>query len=511
MGELDEPMGALAVRVELPPAHTREVAFYYSWFMPHHRDGHRYERWFGSACEVARYVRPRRKHLLAHTQAWQQAIRRAPIPEWLADGLINSLAVYTAASLWTKDGRFALYENPVKWPLMDSLDVRYYGTLPLACWFPELEQSTMLQFAKAQRPDGRIPHDLGKARLDCPSDGTTAGPAWKDLATKFALMAYRDVLWSGNRRFLQRIYPHVKRAMRWEATTDRNGDGLPDNEGADSTYDLWPFFGASAYTCSIFLAALKAAERLAAMQGDRPFAAWCRRAFRRGARSMEEKLWAGTYYLAARHDDGSSYDACIVGQLNGQWSAHLLGLGYVVPAEHVTQSVETIFRLNAKASAFGAVNSVFPDGGIDGSSYHAKNIWPGETYAFCALAIYEGYREEALALAQTVWEAYASGRKRVWSQTDILVAEDGSLGDGEFYIRNVAVWAILFALAATDAAVRHALTDLIPQLTLRPALLGTHSRFIGKRNANMLRTASLQARRVAQKGGVRRRPVAIGG
>ena len=35
-------------------------------------------------------------------------------------------------------------------------------------------------FRRFQRADGRIPHDLGKSQLNCPSDGTTAGKPWKD-------------------------------------------------------------------------------------------------------------------------------------------------------------------------------------------------------------------------------------------------------------------------------------------------------------------------------------------
>lgn len=467
MGEFDEPMGALAVRCRLEPHQSREVAFCYSWFMPNHLYGHRYERWFKSAWKVAASVHLKRDRLLEQTRAWQTTIRSAGLPEWLADGLINTLTPYTAGSWWTRDGRFAIYENPVKWPLMDSLDVRYYGTLPLACWFPELEQSTMRQFAKAQRADGRIPHDLGKSQLECPSDGTTAGRPWKDLATKFALMAYRDVLWSGDRQFLTRIYPSVARAMRWELTTDRNGDGLPDNEGQDSTYDLWPFYGASAYTASIFLASLRATERLARMMKDQAMVRLCQQAFRRGAQSFEAKLWNGSYYLAARQDDGSTYDACIVGQLNGQWYAHLLDLGYLVPADHARKAVERILTLNGSASRFGAVNSVFPDGRIDTSSHHAKNIWVGETYALCALAIYEGFTAEGLALAQKVWLTFANHTKNVWSQPDVLVAEDGSLSDGEFYVRNVAIWAIPFALARSDARVRQMLTALAPTMEVK--------------------------------------------
>lgn len=464
MGELDEPMGAVAVRMRLEPGHTRDAVFYYSWVAPNHRYGHRYSRWFAHARDVARYASVARTTLLRRTTQWHQTIRDAGLPEWLADGLINSLAVYPATSWWTRDGRFVLYENPIKWPLMDSLDVRYYGTLPLACWFPKFEQSTLLQFARAQRADGRIPHDLGKAQLECPSDGTTAGAPWKDLATKFALMAYRDVLWGGDRRFLARIYPSVKRAMLWEFTTDRNADGLPDNEGADTTFDLWPFYGAGAYTGSIFLAALLASQRMAQLVKDAAFARLCRRWFREGVRSFDEKLWTGTYYAAARQDDGSVYEACTAGQLNGQWYAHLLGLGYLAPAAQVRKAVETMLALNGQRSRYGAVNAVFPDGRVDNSSYHAKNIWAGETYALSALAIEEGFVEEALALSERMWLTFASHAKNIWAQPDVVEAEDGRLGDGEFYMRNVAIWAIPFALARRDGRVRTMMQRLAPHL-----------------------------------------------
>ena len=466
MGELDEPMGALAARLTLAPGSTREVTFIYSWFMPNHLYGHRYQQWFRSAWDVTSYVHARRTTLMNQTHAWHRTIRQSGLPEWLADGLINTMSVYTAASWWTRDGRFAIYENPIKWPLMDSLDVRYYGTLPLAAWFPKLEASTMLQFAKAQRPDGRIPHDLGKAQLDCPSDGTTAGLPWKDLATKFALMAYRDVLWSQDRQLLRRLYPHVKRAMRWEFTTDRNGDGLPDNEGLDSTYDLWPFHGASAYTASIFLAALRASQRMARAMSDAAFATQCQQWFRRGVESFEDKLWTGSYYLASRADDGSAYEVCIGGQLNGQWYAHLLNLGYLLPPSHVRTAVETMLALNGQASRFGAVNAVFPDGRIDTSSLQSGNIWVGETYALASLAIDEGLIEEGLELTRRMWMTFVDQAKSPWCQPDVIVANDGRLGDGEFYLRNVAIWGVPFALARVDGRVRRMLKTLAPHLPL---------------------------------------------
>ncbi len=466
-GEFDEPMGALAVRVTLPPGGTAEVPITYTWHMPAHYLGHRYARYFTSAWDVGSYLHRAQGTLLLRTREWQQVIKSGPWPEWLSDGLINTLCVYSAASWWTGRAQFAVYENPIKWPLMDSLDVRYYGTLALALLFPKLERSTLELFRRAQRPDGRIPHDLGKGQINCPSDGTTAGVPWKDLSTKYALMVYRDWLWSGDQTWIRGFYPSVKRAMRWQLTRDRDGDGLPENEGRDSTYDLWDFFGVGSYTAGIHLAALRATERLARAAGDPAFARVCREQFAAGAASFEARLWTGSYYRAAAGRGGARYEACVAGQLNGQWYAHLLGLGYLVSRKRVNEAVLTMLRLNARASEFGAVNAVFPDGTVDESSLHSGNVWAGETYALAALAIYEGFIEEGLAIAQRMWRVFADLAKRPWSQTDVVGARDGRPGDGELYIRNLAIWAIPFALAHRDVRAAAVLRGLASELPAR--------------------------------------------
>lgn len=463
MGECDEWMGALAVRFSLKPGQEKEISFYYTWHMPNHYLGHIYEKWFNDSIDVAVYLKKNKKTDLRKVERWQKVLNRSLLPEWLKEGMIQSLSVISAASWWTKDNQFSMYENPVKWPLMDSLDVRYYGTTPLLLFFPDLERNTMLLFKKYQRKDGRIPHDLGWAQLDCPSDGTTAGHPWKDLSTKYALMAYRDSLWVGNRDFLKVLYPSVKRAMQWEFKADKDNDGLPENEGRDSTYDLWDFYGVSSYTANITLASLVATAKMALSMEDFAFARECQEKFEKGKESFDEKLWNGSYYMAAR--TGSKiYDACVLGQLNGQWYAHHLGLGYLSRRENIKKAVSTILRLNGRVSRYGAVNSVFKNGRIDRSNHHSENIWVGETYAFSALAVEEGFVREGLALAEKTWKNFTENVFNVWYQPDVVYAKDGKAADGELYVRNLALWTIAFALARKNRSIAGALKALEPAL-----------------------------------------------
>ncbi len=461
-GEGDEWMAALAVKFNLKPQEEKEIPFYYTWFMPNHYLGHMYQNWFKDSWDVAVYVDRKKDAFLNKIKGWQKTIKNAPLEDWLKDGLINYLSIITSASWWTKDNKFVMYENPVKWPLMDSLDVRYYGTMPLLMFFPDLEKNTMLLFKENQKKDGRIPHDLGKSQINCPSDGTTAGRPWKDLSTKYALMTYRDFLWTKDARFLRNIYKSVKRAMEWEFSQDRDGNGLPDNEGKDQTYDLWDFYGTNSYSSGIFLASLLACVKMAKIMGDSSFSRRCKNYFEKGKESFEKELWNGSYYIAGKSKE-KEYTACIAGQLNGQWYAHLLNLGYILPKEHVRKAVKTILDLNGKKSQFGIVNSVYADGKIDKSSYHSENIWTGETYAVSALAIYEGFLDEALDIARRTWENFVYKRRSVWSQPDVILAHDGSLGDGEFYIRNMSLWGIPFALARHKKDVKEFLLKLGPK------------------------------------------------
>jgi len=488
-GEGDEWMAALAVKFKLEPGEEKEIPFYYTWFMPNHYLGHMYEKWFKNSVEVAQYIDTEKDNLYSRIKSWQDVVKDAPLEGWLKDGLINYLSIIISTSWWTKDDKFAMYENPVKWPLMDSLDVRYYGTMALAIFFPDLEKNTMLLFKKFQKKDGRIAHDLGKSQIGCPSGGTTAGRPWKDLSTKYALMAYRDFLWTGDVKFLKAIYKSVQKSMEWEFAQDKDGNGLPDNEGKDQTYDLWDFYGTNSYSSSIFLASLLACMKMANIMGDKPFYKKCEEYFKKGSESFEKELWNGSYYIAGKSGN-TSYEACTAGQLNGQWYAHLLDLGYILPEEHVKKAVRTILDLNGKMSPFGIVNSVFPDpecrdlhrsssgprgtsegeniirgGIIDKSSYHAENIWAGETYAACALAVYEGFQDEGLDIARRTWENFVYATKNVWSQPDVVFAGDGSLGDGELYVRNMSLWTIVFAMAKYREDVKEFLLKIEPKLS----------------------------------------------
>ena len=157
------------------------------------------------------------------------------------------------------------------------------------------------------------------------------------------------------------------------------------------------------------------------MAEDSDFARTCRREFQLAQESFERQLWNGRYYRAVASTGGGvqvggagspSSEACTASQLTGQWYAHLLGLGYILPREHVASAVREAVRITGSASAHGAVNAVLPNGSIDRNNPHSGNVWPGITYTLAALAIYEGLWARGLS-----WRGGCGKASRIAAET----------------------------------------------------------------------------------------------
>ncbi len=440
-GENREPCGAVAAQGSLSPGQRKEWLFSAAWQFPGEAEGgHR--RWFkAGVSNISAYAARRRDALEKRTKRFQKAVFSLPFPQWFNDALLTNLAPFYSATRHLKNRQFAFYEAPVVCPLMGTIDVGFYGSIPAAYFFPSLEHSQLLQFARAQNPDGYVPHDLGRNRLDCPSSGTTH-LEWKDLNPKFVLMAWRDFAWSEDTAFLKKIYPAVKRAVGWSLRQDADGNGLPDHEGPDQTFDLWDMQGTNPYTSGLLLAALLAARKMAVRLRDERFDALCREAFKKGRASFEKELWNGRFY-------GKNY--CALSQLNGQWYADLLGLGSIADDRRIRKAIGAVLAMNTRHSRFGLVNSVRPDGRLDVSNTHTRNVWAGMNYAFLSLALMRGLPlGNLLKHANKIWNNTVNRQKNPWNQPDTVDAKTGRYVFGDAYYRNMAIWSIPIAYAKKD-------------------------------------------------------------
>lgn len=440
------------------PHEKQRTTFVLSWYFPETYDGHFYTRTFTHATDVAEYVCSRIPQITSRVHTWMDTVTNTDVPQWLSDALLNNLYVLSSSSWLTKSGDFTLYEAPQICPLMGTLDVGFYATIPVALFFPEWEKKYLTLFANAQRANGYIPHDLGFECLNKPSKGTTFYD-WKDLNAKFVLMLYRDYKWTHDRTYLDTLYPAAVRALDWLFAQQKNNFGLPENEGADQTFDTWDFFGVNSYTAGLYLAALRAMEEMASLVGDTARVDAMAAAFEKGKKAYVDLLWNGDYFIAA-HDGTTAYSTCTVGQLAGQWYAHLLGLGYLVDEEKVKRALQSIARLNDTASQYGAVNSVYPDRTRDMAFIHSRNFWPAVIYAYSALCFYEGLYDEGFRASEKVWRNFTDNIKNPWNQADCINPDDGKYVFGDYYMRNMGIWALPLALAKNNQSVAEMLKTL---------------------------------------------------
>ena len=70
---------------------------------------------------------------------------------------------------------------------------------------------------------------------------------------------------------------------------DGDGDGLPDHDTRANTYDAWAMQGTPAYIASLWLAALKAAVRMAQDLGVQDRAAAWEALLEKGSKAFVEK------------------------------------------------------------------------------------------------------------------------------------------------------------------------------------------------------------------------------
>ncbi len=116
---------------------------------------------------------------------------------------------------------------------------------------------------------------------------------------------------------------------------------------------------------------------------------------------------------------------CMADQLIGQWWAHQLGLGYILPKDKVRAALRSVFKYNwvpdltglkqapwafAGAGDKGLLICTWPKGGRpEVVMLYSDEVWTGVEYQVAAHMIYEGMTEEGLAIVRGARDRYDEG------------------------------------------------------------------------------------------------------
>jgi non-lysosomal glucosylceramidase len=483
--------GAIAVRFTLHPGEKKTIPMVIAWdfsvveFGQGAKWNRHYTDFYGTTGNNSWKIA---RDGLLNAAAWSDALDawQAPYindekkPLWYRGMLFNEMYALTdGGSFWGRPVG-ADKKTPSTFSLLEcfdyayyaTLDVRFYASMPLLKFWPEIDKRVLQEFAETvprewpekglwvaktqetgspvvhkRKKKGAVPHDLGVPEgnpfVDVNEPGWQDTNDWKDLNSKFVLMVYRDYVLTGRKDtvFLREMWPAMQEAITYLQQFD-HGSGVPENSGyPDQTYDSWTVRGVSAYCGSLWLAALRAAEETARTLGEPEAAAKYHELFLKGQKSFVSKLWNGEYF---NYDmESATRDDVQADQLAGQWYANMTGLGDLVPREMQKSALKKIFAFNVMKfgnGEMGAANGMSAKGTILNDNEQGLEVWAGTSFGLAALFLSEGMKDEAY---KTAWGLYhvIYETKGYWFRTPEAWDVNGNFR-ASMYMRPTAAWAM---------------------------------------------------------------------
>jgi uncharacterized protein (DUF608 family) len=483
--------GALSVTVDLEPGESQTIPVVLSWYIPTSNvrefggEGVYYANRWKNAQEVDAEVTSRYDDLQAKTRLFHDTLYDSNLPHYVLDRLTSQMAtLHTPVVFWAQNGFFGGFEGHGCCTSMPT-HVWQYAQLAQRLW-PEIDRKWTTQWLDNELPGGLIPY-----RYIAPQFAM-------DGQNGVILGAYRYWLQSGDRDWLLRQWLKIKQAMDFVINRhDPDRDGIVTGEQL-TTLDSMSS-GANPWLGTMYLAAVRASQRMAEAVGDPIDADLYATLFETGRVNQEQLLWNGEWYVEKPETvtrpvevpekspaqdvttlTGSGQtsfgNGVIADMLLGQWWAGQLGLGEIYDSAHMTTAMRTLFRENFRESFVGhdfrggrvfvepedegLVMMSWPKGDRPANATkYADEVWSGQEYSAAALLIQRGLVDEGLRMVKAVFDRY-DGRLRTKVSRHNCAALDGGgnpFGDdecGKWYARAMSNWSVLLALQgfAYDAA-----------------------------------------------------------
>ncbi len=459
---------AVAAQVVLRPGEEKTVTFVLTWYFPNCRGGkgawggagNRYQNWWTSALDVARYVHANVTDLTEKTRLYHRTLYASNLPWYVTDRIASQVAVLRSRTcFWTKDAYFGAWEGccPDSGCCHGNCSHVWHYAQSHARLFPEVARRMREQEFRYQEPSGSIPFRQPKG-----------GPA-TDGQCGTVLNSYREHLMSADGKWLKANWHAIRKAMDFIITTwDADEDGVMDGRQWN-TLDC-AIDGSSSWLASLYLAALGAAEKMADLQGEDALAARYRAIRVSGMKKQNETLFNGEYYfqLPGKTRLRDYLTGCHIDQVLGQWWGHQLDLGWLYPRPRVRTALRSLVKYNFRYDFHGVRQAprkfvADEDAGMQMITWpkagrppagkcmlYGDEVMTGFEYAAAAAMIQAGLLKEGFMITRAVHDRY-DGRKRTnvskertasWGWTGNPFGDDEC---GKFYARAMSNWSILLA------------------------------------------------------------------
>jgi len=488
---------SVAVDFYLAPGESLVVPFVLAWHAPTWRGGgtnaatdtrtftHMYARHYPDAASTLSLLAGRREELLSRVTAWQGAIYGdSSLPGWLRDSLVNVLYMIAEDGLWAQkapplpdwvraeDGLFGLNECPRGCPQIECIPCSFYGSLPLAYFFPELQLSTIRGYQGYQLPDGAPPWIFGGCTGGTPPidfASPTRGYQFASNGISLAAIVDRFLMCrdTPDHAYLRELYPMVKRSVAHTVslrTTPSYTIGekiiaMPDENVGTEWFEApepgWA--GMTAHIGGLHLAELRIAERMARQVGDAEFEARCGEWIAAAQEAMETRLWddRGYYLNYLEPENGKRSDLVFGYQLDGEWVLGHHGLRNALPEGRIRTALETVKRCNVAVTKYGAVNYANADGSVaNPGGYGAYSYFPPELLMLAMTYMYNGERDFGLELARKSWHNLICVQGYTWDMPNIMRGDvdTGERTFGNDYYQDMMLWSLPAALSGKDVS-----------------------------------------------------------
>jgi len=450
--------GALCATVELPAGSETVVPFVIAWHFPNHfwgeaNIGNRYATWFADAPAVARYVVENLDRLLGDTRLYRDTLYSGTLPHYLIDAFGSQASIIRSQTcFWCADGTFAAFEgcggNSGCCPMNCNHVWNYEQAL--AKLYPGIERDMRVtELDHSQWDHGGCAHRVRIPRPAAPDGDMPVA----DGQCGAVLKAYREYLQSPDETFTRQRWQRIRKAMEYAIRTwDPNEDGVMEKPQFN-TYDR-DIYGHNTFVTSLYLGALRAAEELAKAFADTAAAQRFRAILDKGRAQCSSDLYNGEYYIQKADNINLGYGTGVwADQVVGQWWAHQLDLGYILPADQVRSALKAIFKHNwlwtqegfegtqrflqfADGDDKALLCGSWPKGGRPADPIlYRDEAWTGVEYQVAAHKIWEGQIEEGLAIVKGARERYNGIKRNPWNEIEC----------GDHYARAMSSWSLLLA------------------------------------------------------------------
>jgi Predicted bile acid beta-glucosidase len=463
--------GALTSSFQLKPGESKEITFVLSWYFPNRPlnynnsieagwgwgrplppltppIGNMYANWFNSSLDVVDQLQTNFDRLTKETMNFHDTYyNQSSLPYWLIHRImmpVSTLATETCQ--WWATDKFWAWEG-VGSCIGTCTHVWNYEQA-MAALFPEFERNLRekTDYGVSFQQDGSVLSRNGGHGVMI--DGHAGA----------ILKIYREHLMSSNNFLLTRNWDKIKKSLEYIINEDENEDGMIEKT-QPNTYDI-SFHGGNTYVGSLYLAALRAGEKMATIMNDQKAADRYKQIYEAGTKTTMERLWNGEYFIQdvdeKKHPKNQYVKGCLSDQLFGQTWADLLRLGDLYPAESIDKALNSIWLYNwtndvkaqseahkperffANSGEPGLFICTWPYSkhpGGDGVRYRDE-VWTGIEYQVATEMIYRGKTDKALTMVKAIHSRYDGAKHNPWNEIEC----------GDHYARAMASWGVLSAI-----------------------------------------------------------------